>query len=147
MDTVPANSTRTLDCCEPLGGNYKMRKSILARTGFGLDRVMILDAFPYFCVVFVQKAQHTQVISVRHLISGQTLSRDKLSPHLMSSRVFLQQRNISVRLQRSEDVFRKRDTSNLGRNVYTLRRCNNALAYPKIALENQTHNIVHPPLP
>ena len=80
MDTVPANSTRTLDCCEPLGGNYKMRKSILARTGFGLDRVMILDAFPYFCVVFVQKAQHTQVISVCHLISGQTLSREKIIP-------------------------------------------------------------------
>ena len=65
---VPAVDARTLDCCEPLGDNYRMRKSILAPTGSGFNKVMILDAVPYFRVVFVQKAQHTQVISVRHLI-------------------------------------------------------------------------------
>jgi hypothetical protein len=52
-----------------------MRKLILAPTGSGFNKVMILGAVPYFCVVFVQKAQHAQVISVRHLISGQTMSR------------------------------------------------------------------------
>jgi len=52
-----------------------MRKLILAPTGSGFNKVMILDAAPYFRVVFVQKAQHAQVISVRHLFSGQTMSR------------------------------------------------------------------------
>jgi hypothetical protein len=54
-----------------------MRKSILAPTDSGLNNVMILDAAPYFRVVFVQKAQHTQVISVRHLISCQTSREGK----------------------------------------------------------------------
>ncbi len=68
--TVPALHARTLDCCELLGGNYRMQKLILAPTGSGFNRVTILDAVPYFRVVFVQKAQHAQVISVRHLYLG-----------------------------------------------------------------------------
>jgi hypothetical protein len=125
-----------------------MRKLILAPTGSGFNKVMILGAVPYFRVVFVQKAQHAQVISVRHLISGQIMSREKMSSDLMSSRVFLQRRDISVSLQRPEDVLRERDTSNLGENVHTLeRQCNDVLAYPKVAFKNQTDNVVHPPLP
>jgi hypothetical protein len=110
---------------------------------------MILGAVPYFRVVFVQKAQHAQVISVRHLISSQTMSRrEKMSSDLMGSRVFMQPRDISVRLQRPEDALRERDTSNLGENVHTLeRQCNDALAYPKVAFKNQTDHVVHPPLP
>jgi hypothetical protein len=46
----------TPDCCEPLGGNYKMRKLVLAPTGSGFNKVTILGAVPYFRVVFVQKA-------------------------------------------------------------------------------------------
>ena len=114
-----------------------MRRSILALTGSGFNKVMILGAVPYFRVVFVQKAQHAQVISVRHLISSQTLSRKKQSSDLMSSRVFIQRRDISVRLQRPEDVLRERDTSNLGENVHTLeRQCNHAMAHPKVAFKN-----------
>ena len=82
-----------------------MRKLILAPTDSGFNKVMILGAVPYFRVVFVQKAQHAQVISIRHLISGQTRSkRKKMSSDLMSSRVFIQRRDISVRLQRPEDI-------------------------------------------
>jgi hypothetical protein len=92
-----------------------MRKLILAPTGSGFNKVMILGAVPYLCVVFVQKAQHAQVISVRHLISGQTMSRRKNLPSdLMGSRVFMQRRDVTVRLQRPEDILRERDTSNLG---------------------------------
>jgi hypothetical protein len=126
-----------------------MRKLILAPTGSGFNKIMILDAVSYFRVVFVQKAQHAQVISVRHLFSGQTMSRkEKSSSDLMSSRVFMQRRDISVRFQRPEDVLRERDTSNLGESVQSLeRQCNDALAYPKVAFKNQTDNVVHPPLP
>jgi predicted choloylglycine hydrolase len=125
-----------------------MRKLILAPTGSGFNKVIILDAVPYFRVVFVQKAQHAQVISVRHLISGQALLRREIScSYLMSSRVFMQRRDISVRLQRSQDILRERDTSNLGKDVHTLKRYDDALAYPKITFENQGDNIVHPPLP
>jgi hypothetical protein len=100
-----------------------MRKLILAPTGSGFNKVMILGAVPYFGVVFVQKAQHAQVIPVRHLISGQIMSRrEKMSSDLMSSRIFLQRRDIPVSLQRPEDVLRERDTSNLGENVHTLER-------------------------
>jgi hypothetical protein len=70
MGTVLAVSIRTLDCCEPQDGSYKMRKLILAPTGSGFNKAMILGAVPYFRVIFVQKAQHAQVISVRHLIPG-----------------------------------------------------------------------------
>ena len=80
MDTVLAASLRTLDCCEPLGGNYRMQKLILAPTGSGFNKSMILGVVPYFRVVFVQKAQHAQVISVRHLISSQTMSRREKCP-------------------------------------------------------------------
>lgn len=52
-----------------------MRKLILAPTGSGFNKVMTLGAVPYLRVVFVQKAKHAQVISVCHLISGQTMSR------------------------------------------------------------------------
>jgi hypothetical protein len=98
-----------------------MRKLILAPTGSSFNKVMILGAVPYFRVVFVQKAQHAQVISVCHLISGQTMSkREKMSSDLMSPRVFIQRRDISIRLQRPEDVLRERNTSNLGENVHTL---------------------------
>ena len=102
-----------------------MRKLILAPTGSGFNKVMTLGAVPYFRVVFVQKAQHAQVIPVRHLISAQTLSRrEKMSSDLMSSRVFMQRRDISVRLQRPEDVLRERDTSNLGGRMSTSWRDN-----------------------
>jgi hypothetical protein len=126
-----------------------MRKLILAPTGSGFNKVMILGAASYFRVVFVQKAQHAQVISVRHLIPGQTMSRrEKMTSDRMSSRVFMQRRDISVRLQRPEDVLRERDTSNLGENVHILeRQCNDVMAYPKVAFKNQTDNVVHPPLP
>ena len=53
---VLAVSIRTPDCYEPLGGNYKMQKLILAPTGSGFNKVMTLGAVSYFRVVFVQKA-------------------------------------------------------------------------------------------